>query len=97
MKILPKYRKISNTLKEPIVFYCKDCEKIGSVKPVGRKFDYKCAVCNTKNVAFGTEKSIINYYRIEEEKKPKEKVEKSDGVVKKKEEAPEPEKKETVI
>jgi hypothetical protein len=50
-----------------IVFYCKDCEKIVDVIPVGRKFVYKCAICKTKNVAFGTEKAIRSYYRLPEE------------------------------
>lgn len=58
---------IDNKLQEPIVFYCKDCEKVVKTKPVGRKFVYKCGICGTKNVAFGTEKSIVNYYRVDEE------------------------------
>ncbi len=68
VKIRPKSKKVDNYLKEPVVFYCKDCEKIVSVRPVGRKFVYRCGVCNTKNVAFGTEKAIRNYYRLEEKK-----------------------------
>jgi len=70
MKILPKSRKVDNYLKEPVVFYCKDCEKIVKVKPFGRKFVYRCAICGTKNVAFGTEKAIKNYYRYEDEAAP---------------------------
>jgi hypothetical protein len=49
-----------------MIFYCKDCEKIVDVIPVGRKFVYKCAICKTKNVAFGTEKSIRNFFHVEE-------------------------------
>ena len=51
-----------------MIFYCKDCEKVVDVIPVGRKFVYKCAICKTKNVAFGTEKSIRNFFRVEKEK-----------------------------
>lgn len=59
----------SNNLKGTgLVFYCKDCEKIVDVIPVGRKFVYKCNICKTKNVAFGTEKSIRNFFHVEEEK-----------------------------
>lgn len=58
--------KIENKLPEGIVCYCKDCEKIVIAAPVGRKFAYRCTVCQTKNVAFGTEKSIKNFYRIKE-------------------------------
>ena len=55
-----------NELKTGIVFYCKDCEKIVQVTPVGRKFVYKCNTCKTKNVAFGTEKSIKNFFHIKD-------------------------------
>lgn len=70
----------NKNLPAPIIFYCKDCEKIVETKAVGRKYVYKCGICGTKNVAFGTEKSIVNYYRIEENEPPakpeeKEKVE----------------------
>jgi hypothetical protein len=59
----------SNNLKGTgLIFYCKDCEKVVDVIPVGRKFVYKCAICKTKNVAFGTEKSIRNFFHVEEEK-----------------------------
>lgn len=57
----------SNNLKGTgLIFYCKDCEKVVDVIPVGRKFVYKCAICKTKNVAFGTEKSIRNFFHVEE-------------------------------
>ncbi|MBU0668300.1 hypothetical protein KJ951_02550 [Patescibacteria group bacterium] len=58
---------VSNILKGHVVYYCKDCEKIVETKPVGRKFVYRCAVCGTKNVAFGTEKTIRAFYRVKEE------------------------------
>ncbi|MBI5152729.1 hypothetical protein HZA39_04285 [Candidatus Peregrinibacteria bacterium] len=55
-----------------IVFYCKDCEEIVKVERAGRKYAYRCKKCGTKNVAFGTEKSIANYFHVEkEEEKPK--------------------------
>lgn len=56
---------VSNILpKDKIFYFCKDCEKLVEVKAVGKKFSYTCAVCNTKNVAFGTEKSLKNFYHI---------------------------------
>lgn len=61
----------SNNLKgSGMIFYCKDCEKIVDVFPVGRKFVYKCSICKTKNVAFGTEKSIRNFFHVEESATP---------------------------
>ena len=44
-----------------IVFFCKDCEKIVDGVKIGRKYVYKCPLCSTKNVAFGTEKSIRSF------------------------------------
>lgn len=51
-------------MKENIVFFCKDCNEIVEAKPLGRKFVYRCPKCGTKNVAFGTEKSIKGFYRV---------------------------------
>lgn len=53
-------------LPEEIVFYCKDCHKIAPVQRLGRRYVYTCAVCGTKNVAFGTTRSIARYFRVEE-------------------------------
>lgn len=50
-----------------IVYYCKDCEKIVNAQQVGRKFVFRCTICKTKNVAFGTDKSLRSFYHIEEE------------------------------
>lgn len=47
-----------------ILFYCKDCEKVVESVKVGRKYVYRCPLCNTKNVAFGTEKAIKNFYHV---------------------------------
>lgn len=56
-----------------IVFYCKDCERIVEARKFGRKYVYKCKDCGTKNVAFGTSKSIKKFFRIEEEEKAEKK------------------------
>lgn len=50
---------------DEIVFYCKDCEEIVDTLKVGGKYVYKCKKCGTKNVAFGTEKSIYGFFRLE--------------------------------
>ncbi|MBD3328335.1 hypothetical protein GF340_03450 [Candidatus Peregrinibacteria bacterium] len=64
--------KLNNNLQPPIYFFCKDCEKIVETKPVGRKFVYKCNVCGTKNVAFGTLESLKNFYRYQGEEAEKQ-------------------------
>lgn len=58
--------KIDNRLPSEMVFYCKDCHQIVETTPVGRKFAYTCNICKTKNVAFGTLKSIKSFYRIKD-------------------------------
>jgi len=49
-----------------IVHFCKDCRAIVDVKQVGKKYVYTCKKCGTKNVAFGTEKSIKDFYHVKE-------------------------------
>jgi len=49
-----------------IVFYCKDCNELVETNRVGKKYVYTCKKCGTKNVAFGTRRSIANYFRMEE-------------------------------
>ena len=51
----------------PIVYFCRDCQKLVQGARIGRKLQFGCPVCKGKNVAFGTEKSIISHYRITEE------------------------------
>lgn len=67
-------------LPDGIVFFCKDCEKIGDVKREGSRYVYTCSTCGTKNVAFGTLRSIERFFRI------KEKAKKKEAMAKKKEE-----------
>ncbi|MBD3330161.1 hypothetical protein GF354_01365 [Candidatus Peregrinibacteria bacterium] len=60
--------KNNNLDDEAIVFYCKDCEEIVDADKCGKRYVYKCKKCRTKNVAFGTKKSISNYFRIQDDK-----------------------------
>ncbi|MFH1012821.1 MAG: hypothetical protein V1760_03690, partial [Candidatus Peregrinibacteria bacterium] len=57
-----------------IVYYCPECEKLIAPKRIGKKFRFSCQECKCDAVAFGTEESIGNYYRIpglfKKEKKP---------------------------
>ncbi|KKP37896.1 hypothetical protein A2483_00170 [Candidatus Peregrinibacteria bacterium RIFOXYC2_FULL_33_13] len=49
-----------------IIYFCKDCQKIVDATQINKKHNYSCPLCKGKNVAFGTEKSIRNFYHIEE-------------------------------
>lgn len=55
-----------NTQTDEIIFFCKDCSEIVETERCGRKYVYKCKKCGTKNVAFGTKKSIYSFFRLEE-------------------------------
>jgi len=67
-----------------IVFYCKTCEKIiENPKKMMRRYVYICPHCKTKNVAFGTDKSIKNFYHIEPEKEEEQDKKGKKKVVKK--------------
>ena len=61
-----------STFGEQIIYYCKDCDKIVDAQRIGRKYVFRCPICRTKNVAFGTEKSIKNFFHIEEVKEKTE-------------------------
>lgn len=60
-------------ISSEIVFYCKDCEEIVDTTRIGGKYVYKCKKCGTKNVAFGTKKSIYGFFRLEEKELKEEK------------------------
>ena len=56
--------------KDPaIFFYCKDCKQLVETRRVGQKYVYICKKCGTKNVAFGTKKSLETFFRIEDKSK----------------------------
>ncbi len=53
-------------LPPAIFFYCKDCEKIAEVTRVGSRYVYSCNKCGTKNVAFGTRRSLRSFFHLED-------------------------------
>jgi len=59
----PQYIKDTG-LPAKIAYYCRDCKKFVKPKRVGKKFQFSCAECNHDNVAFGSEQSLRNYYKI---------------------------------
>ncbi len=70
----------STDTNSSIIYFCKDCQKIVDAKKEPRRFVYICGICGTKNVAFGTEKSIRNFYHVEEAAVAAEKEEKVEGL-----------------
>lgn len=61
--------------KTAILFYCKDCSEIVDSERCGRKYVYRCKKCGTKNVAFGTKKSIYGFFKIDEKAEKREEKE----------------------
>ncbi|MFA6458723.1 MAG: hypothetical protein WCV72_05075 [Patescibacteria group bacterium] len=47
-----------------LVFFCKKCQELVEAKQTKKKFTFRCPKCAKTDVAFGTEESIKNYYRI---------------------------------
>ena len=47
-----------------IIFYCKNCGKIVAATQTKKKFHFRCPDCGKTEIAFGTEQSIRNHYRI---------------------------------
>lgn len=52
-----------------IIFFCKDCQEVVETNRFGKKYVYMCKKCGTKNVAFGTVRSISTFFRLDDEKK----------------------------
>ena len=61
--------KRDTTFGPEIIYFCKDCDKVIDAQRVGRKYVFRCPICKTKNVAFGTEKSVKNFFHVEEKEK----------------------------
>lgn len=57
-----------NSSKIPnILFFCRDCQKVvPDPKKIGAKYAYQCPTCDSKNVAFGTKRSICDYFHLKE-------------------------------
>jgi len=47
-----------------LVFFCKKCEELVEAKQTKKKFTFCCPKCGKEEIAFGTEESIRNHFRI---------------------------------
>lgn len=57
---------------DEMAFFCKDCSRVLTEKQVercGKRLVFKTKECGTKNVAFGSKKSIYGFFRVEEMEK----------------------------
>lgn len=63
LKVNPEYIKDPG-VPAKIVYFCPQCKKLITPKRIGKKFRFSCAECRFDEIAFGTEESITNYYRL---------------------------------
>lgn len=50
-----------------ILFFCRDCQKVvDSPEKQGNKYEYKCPLCKSDKVAFGTRAAICDFFHIKE-------------------------------
>ena len=47
-----------------ILYYCQECKKPVTPKRIAKKLSFKCGECEKGKVSFGTESSVMNYYKI---------------------------------
>lgn len=60
---------MSNIPEDPILFYCRDCQKLDlEPKKQGNKYIYTCSVCQSDRVVFGTRQAICDFFNIKEGK-----------------------------
>lgn len=65
---------------DEIVFFCKDTGRIiprDEIERVGKKYVYKNKSTGSKNIAFGTRRSVENFYKLDDKmQKERAKLEK---------------------
>lgn len=53
--------------KTQILFFCRDCQKVvDSPEKQGGKYEYKCPLCHSDKVAFGTRAAVQDFFHIKE-------------------------------
>lgn len=51
--------------EQKIVFFCTECEKLVNPQKKAKKLKFYCPECKSENVAYGTEKSICDYFHLQ--------------------------------
>lgn len=54
-----------------VVFFCNDCEQIVAAEKAKNSVRFSCPDCKGKNISFGTQKSVNNFFRLNESGKRK--------------------------
>ncbi|PIS32082.1 hypothetical protein COT40_01955 [Candidatus Peregrinibacteria bacterium CG08_land_8_20_14_0_20_41_10] len=62
--IPPEEIKNPDLPRGKIIYYCKDCKEIVEGVQVGQTYTFKCPKCNLRGIAWGTEQSIKNVYKL---------------------------------
>ena len=56
-----------NSERGKITFFCRKCEKVTPVTRIVKQYSFRCNICKSTQVAWGTTASIKSHYRIKEE------------------------------
>ena len=51
----------------PVAFFCRDCRKLVDTKKAEKGLKFVCAECNGKDISFGTRRSLINHFHLNDE------------------------------
>ncbi len=52
---------------QKIIFFCHDCGKKVDAEKNKKGIRFKCSICDGNQISFGTEKSIQNFFHLNEE------------------------------
>lgn len=66
---VPEHVVPENWQDSAVIFFCRECNKVVPVDKIGKKkISFKCKQCGKKDIAFGTERSISNFFHLDEKK-----------------------------
>ncbi len=51
----------------PVAFFCRDCRKLVATKKTEKGLKFACTECGGKDIFFGTRRSLINHFHLNEE------------------------------
>lgn len=53
-----------------LVFYCKDCHATVPAVQTKKKFYFRCKVCGSERISYGTLEGVHDHFRLNDEGKP---------------------------
>ncbi len=57
---------------QPVQYFCHTCEHVVATKKApGKGLKFLCAECNGKQISFGTQRSLRNFFKLNDEGRTK--------------------------